>query len=350
MSSSLAGGEPLRSAQLRVPLDDSSDVGEARRVACTLARSLGFDEVRRGGVALAVTEAAANAVRHGKRGELLFRNAGAEGEPALEAVCLDRGPGMANVAECLRDGHSTGGTPGTGLGAMMRAADFFDITSAVGAGTALVLRFGRGAGGPGLSSPATLGVVCLPKPGEAESGDAWSARLRPDGASLLLADGLGHGALAAAAAAQAVRLFQQAPAEAPAALLDRIHRGLRSTRGAAAAVVQLDRPGGDARFAGIGNIAVAILHRGTSRSLISFSGIVGHQVRKIQELQYPWPEQAMLVMHSDGLQTQWKLDGYPGLTQRDPSLVAAVLYRDFSRERDDVCVLVYRPGAPGTER
>jgi hypothetical protein len=164
-----------------------------------------------------------------------------------------------------------------------------------------------------------------------------------------VADGLGHGTLAAAAATQAVRLFQQAPHERPAELLDRIHRGLRSTRGAAAAVVQLDGPSRSARFAGIGNIAAAILHHGTSRSLVSFSGIVGHQVRKIQELQYPWPEYATLVMHSDGLHTHWKLDGYPGLMQRDPSLVAAVLYRDFSRERDDVCVLVYRPATTGAE-
>jgi anti-sigma regulatory factor (Ser/Thr protein kinase) len=349
VSSSLAGGRPLRSTQVRVTLDDSSDVGEARRVAGTLARSLGFDEVRRGGVALAVTEAAANAVRHGERGEMLFRDAGTESEPVFEAVCLDRGPGMANVAESMRDGHSTGGTPGTGLGAMMRVSDFFDITSTPGAGTALVLRFGRAAGGPALASPAEVGVVCLPRPDESESGDAWSAWLGPDGASLLVADGLGHGTLAAAAAIQAVRLFQQAPDERPAELLDRIHRGLRSTRGAAAAVVQLDGPSRSARFAGIGNIAAAILHHGTSRSLVSFSGIVGHQVRKIQELQYPWPEYATLVMHSDGLHTHWKLDGYPGLMQRDPSLVAAVLYRDFSRERDDVCVLVYRPATTGAE-
>ena len=47
-------------------------------------------------------------------------------------------------------------------------------------------------------------------------------------------------------------------------------------------------------------------------------------------------------MHSDGLTAHWSLDGYPGLAERDPLMVAAVLYRDFRRVRDDATVLVLR--------
>jgi anti-sigma regulatory factor (Ser/Thr protein kinase) len=342
VSSSPAGGEP---GQRHIALADASSVGEARRAAGALAQAMGFDDSRRGTVAIAVTEAAANAVRHAQGGELLLRDAAEAGAPVLEVLCLDRGPGMANVAECLRDGFSTAGTPGTGLGAMARAADFFDITSTPGAGTALVLRFGRTAGAPAAAAPAAIGIVCVAKPGELESGDDWAARIRDGAATLLLADGLGHGTLAATAAREAARLFREAAAEAPAEIMDRIHRGLRSTRGAAAAVARVDVGQHEVRFAGIGNIGVTILSGGDVRNLVSFGGIVGHQVRKIQEMHYPWPEHAMLVMHSDGLQSQWKLDGYPGLSQRDPSLVAAVLYRDFARGRDDVAVLVYRSSA-----
>jgi anti-sigma regulatory factor (Ser/Thr protein kinase) len=326
-------------------LADASAVGAARRAAGALTYAMGFDEARRGGVAIAVTEAASNAVRHAGGGELLLREAGEGSEPVLEVLCLDRGPGMANVAECLRDGYSTAGTPGTGLGAMSRAADFFDVTSTPGAGTALVLRFGRSAGAPAATAPASLGVVCVAKPGEFVSGDDWAARIRDDDATLLLADGLGHGTFASAAAREATRLVREAAAEAPADVMDRIHRGLRSTRGAAAAVARVEVARGEVRFAGIGNIGITILGGGAARNLVSFSGIVGHQVRKIQEMRYPWPEHAMLVMHSDGLQSQWKLEGYAGLAQRDPSLIAAVLYRDFARGRDDVAVLVYRPRA-----
>jgi hypothetical protein len=53
----------------------------------------------------------------------------------------------------------------------------------------------------------------------------------------------------------------------------------------------------------------------------------------------------MFVMHSDGLSTHWSLDDYRGLRQRHPAIVAAVLYRDFSRRRDDVTVVVGREAA-----
>jgi hypothetical protein len=81
-----------------------------------------------------------------------------------------------------------------------------------------------------------------------------------------------------------------------------------------------------------------------TNSLVSYNGTVGHEVRKIQEFVYPWPKGGLLVMHSDGLGTQWRLDRYPGLVAKHPSLLAGVLYRDFNRGRDDVTVLVVREG------
>jgi hypothetical protein len=61
---------------------------------------------------------------------------------------------------------------------------------------------------------------------------------------------------------------------------------------------------------------------------------------------HAWPEHGLLVMHSDGLTGRWTLDRYPGLLVRHPALVAAVLYKDFLRGRDDATVVVVasRPG------
>jgi len=53
----------------------------------------------------------------------------------------------------------------------------------------------------------------------------------------------------------------------------------------------------------------------------------------------PWNSQSVLIMHSDGLTSKWDLNEYPGLASKHPSIIAAVLYRDFERERDDVTVL-----------
>ena len=96
------------------------------------------------------------------------------------------------------------------------------------------------------------------------------------------------------------------------------------------------------RYAGLGNIAGAIVGDAPVRHMVSHNGTAGHEARKFEEFTYPWPEGALVVVHSDGLATHWDLGRYPGLMQREPSLVAGVLYRDFSRRRDDVTVVVVR--------
>jgi hypothetical protein len=52
-----------------------------------------------------------------------------------------------------------------------------------------------------------------------------------------------------------------------------------------------------------------------------------------------------VILHSDGIATRWQLDAYPGLTACHPGVIAAVLYRDFRRERDDATVLVAKVAA-----
>jgi anti-sigma regulatory factor (Ser/Thr protein kinase) len=333
-------------------LHEASQVGEARRTAVALASTLGLSEAERSDVAIVVTEAANNVVRHGGGGEIVLQSA-ARNDPAapLEVLALDRGPGMASLAQCLRDGYSTGGTPGTGLGAIGRLAHYFEAYTHRGKGTALLCRFWARAHRPERPAPAATGGVCLPVGEETRCGDAWALAGDGERTRLLVVDGLGHGPDAATAADEAVRLFLEGHARqlgGPAELLDVLHRGMRATRGAAAAIVELLPGQRAARASGVGNISASIHAEGRSKSLISHNGIVGHQARKIDALPYAWPAGALLVMHSDGLQTRWRLEDYPGLQQRDPTLVAAVLYRDFSRGRDDVTVLVHRDVAGGT--
>jgi hypothetical protein len=107
-------------------------------------------------------------------------------------------------------------------------------------------------------------------------------------------------------------------------------------------VAVIDRERREVRYAGVGNISAGIVTGDGSRSLVSHNGTVGLQMRKTQEFVYPWPSGALLVMHSDGLATRWRLDQYPGLYRQDPALIAAMLYRDYARPRDDVSVVVCR--------
>jgi hypothetical protein len=161
-----------------------------------------------------------------------------------------------------------------------------------------------------------------------------------------VADGLGHGLLASDASSAAVRVAQQQVTEGGPRLLDRIHGALRPTRGAAVAVAELEHGRGILRYTGIGNIGGSIRsHAGAVQHLVSHAGTAGHEVRKIAEFSYRWDPGSLLVMYSDGLSSHWSLDRYPGLLSRHPSVIAGVLYRDFSRGRDDATVVVLQEAA-----
>lgn len=329
--------------QQRCEVHEVSQVAAARRVATDLATALGFDETATGEAALLVTEAATNILKHGSHGEILLRAVRRGGQDGLEIVALDHGPGMSNVAHSMADGTSGAGTYGIGLGTMQRLSHEFDIYSAPGKGTVVHLLAWPGSTPPD-EDVLQMGVVCLPMAGETVCGDAWSLACGPTRATVLVADGLGHGPDAATASEAAGEVLRRGPDYPPATIIDDAHAALRATRGAAVAVAQIDTHDEELRFAGIGNIA-AHLYGGNGierKQLVSHNGIVGSNVRKIQEFVVPWQPGALLILHSDGLATRWDLDAYPGLLSCHPALVAAMLYRDFCRRRDDVTVLVLR--------
>lgn len=322
-------------AQQRIEIEDDTQVGEARRVAATFSRSAGLSQTEAGRLAIVVNELGTNLRKHAGRGELLL----SEVPAGVEVLAIDSGPGM-DVDASLRDGLSTAGTRGEGLGAVKRQAQFFDAWSAPGKGSVVMARVCK------ETAPAALqiGAVSQPLRGEAECGDAWDLDLRRSSLRILLADGLGHGPTAARAARAAVDTFRASQnLPGPEALLHDIHAALRPTRGAAVAVAEVDLVARMLRFCGVGNIAATIESASApSRGLLSHNGIAGHEARRIQEFSLPLPSRAVLVLHSDGLTSHWKLAPYSGLHQRHAAVIAGVLYRDFRRRSDDVTVVVVK--------
>ena len=334
-----------------IGVQDSSHTAEARRLATELAASLAFSESETGNIALIVTEAAKNLLKHAGGGDLLLRAHDHEGQPVVEMLAVDKGPGIEDIGRSFQDGYSTSGTPGTGLGAIARLSSHHEIYSQPRKGTALLAQVGRREAHPHHAAKAAarfrVGAVSVAVPGEPVCGDAWGFLEHP-GASvrLVVADGLGHGLLAADAARMAVETARERLTESGDTLMDRIHTALRPTRGAAVAVAEMDSSRGTLRFTGVGNIAAAVIPpAGPVRHLVSYPGTAGHEVHKIAGFTYPCEPGSLLVMHSDGLSTHWSLDRYPGLPARHPSLIAGVLCRDFNRRRDDATVVVLQdPG------
>jgi anti-sigma regulatory factor (Ser/Thr protein kinase) len=316
-----------------------------RREAIRLANRLGFDDELQAKVALVITEASTNLLKHTVGGCLIIRSIQRQAATGLELLALNGGRGMQNVNQCLQDGYSTAGSPGTGLGAMLRCSSECHVKSWRDKGTAVVARWWLPMPEQSTAWSLDIGSVCVPKRGEAVCGDSWAYVKRASSHVFLMADGLGHGPLAASASHAAVKLLRDEPSLSPVELIEAAHRVLNKTRGAALAVAELDLRMGHVRFAGVGNIAGAIITANRAQHLVSYNGIVGHELRKVQEFTYPWSDQALLVLHSDGLSTQWNLDDYTHLKACDPSLIAGILYRDFNRGRDDATVVVAREQA-----
>jgi hypothetical protein len=62
----------------------------------------------------------------------------------------------------------------------------------------------------------------------------------------------------------------------------------------------------------------------------------------VHEYTYGWDASGPILLYSDGIATHWSPDSYGDLFSRDPSLVAGVIYRDWTRGRDDATVVVLR--------
>jgi anti-sigma regulatory factor (Ser/Thr protein kinase) len=334
--------EVIVTSPLPFVVDEPSQIGEARRRVLDLAASTGLDAELQGRLALVVNELGSNLVKHGRGGQLLVRAIGA----SVEVLAIDRGEGMADIAECFRDGYSTAGSPGNGLGAVQRLASLVDVYTMRPGGTAIVARVSANVRHGDRPVALEVGTVTVPKTGEEVCGDGFAVADDQELPSLMVVDGLGHGLGAADAARLAVRVFEAAPGLPPGAQIEAIHDALRGSRGAAVSVARIDRTRGVVTYSGLGNVAGTIVADGTSRHMVSANGTAGHDAGRIHEFTYPWSDQAMLVMHSDGLASRWQIERYPGLPGRHPSLLAGVLYRDWSRGRDDVTVVAARLRAP----
>lgn len=330
-------------SQIAISVTDQSQVGGARRAAKVLCERLQFLDEQAGKIAIVVTEAATNLAIHAKQGELLLcPNVRSDGNSFIDVIALDRGPGISDMSRCMDDGFSTAGTPGNGMGAIRRLSDKCEVFSQLGSGTVVLARIFSSATHNEFHPRLSVGFVCMPVKGEQVSGDTIAFRSCACSGSFMIADGLGHGVFANEASMEAGRIFVEEKSSTPSQMLDSMNRSLRSTRGAAVAVASIDCEARLVRYSGIGNIAGAVFQGEFSRSLISHNGIVGHHSPRVQEFTYEWPASGVLVMNSDGLVTNWRINQYPGLMQKDPALMAAVLYRDFSRGRDDVAILVVK--------
>ena len=122
-----------------LPLITSEDIVRVRQAVRQRAVDLGFSLVEQTKVVTAASELARNTVQHGGGGRATIETVVNGIRRGVRLVFEDEGPGIANIPEAMKDGFSTGGGMGLGLSGSKRLSSEFEITSAVGAGTRVVI-------------------------------------------------------------------------------------------------------------------------------------------------------------------------------------------------------------------
>jgi serine/threonine-protein kinase RsbT len=121
--------------QETVPIGNSADVVLARQKVRQWAIEMKFTLVDQTKLVTAASELARNALEHGKGGQMIIEQVENSAKNGLKLVFEDRGPGIKDVEAALRDGFTTGGGMGLGLGGSKRLVNDFEIQSEAGKGT-----------------------------------------------------------------------------------------------------------------------------------------------------------------------------------------------------------------------
>lgn len=351
-----------------LPVEDPSQVHAAVAMADAAVAHAGLSPADRAACALVATELATNLARHARQGRLVAT--ATEPGPAawVQLAAVDHGPGIPDIGTAMADGYSTTASSlGGGLGACSRAAGAFDLYAAPGAGTVVVARIGPGSspgsstGGADGSSPGgadggaaglagvRVGGILSAQPGERESGDAWGVVWGAGTLTVVIMDGLGHGPEAARAAAAGLREVAAqtgravpAGADDPVTLLGQMDRQLLGGRGAVAAIARLN--GGEIAFGGVGNIGARLGPNGRAHGLVSSMGTLGLGQRlRPGATVTPWRPHSLFTAHTDGIRPGWDLSRYPGATDHDPAVAAALIWRDAATRGDDAAVVMIAP-------
>ncbi len=300
----------------------------------------GIREPRLNELDIVVAEMTSNLFKFGDQGEILAGVFANGGNPYIELISIDSGPGMTNPAKMLHDGVSTVNTMGHGLGSIKRLSGDFDLYSLPGWGTIVLSRIYNEPERKAGREPVVVRALVVSKPGETTCGDGLIIKKTTSYLKLTLADGLGHGPEANKAvneAAAAIRVF---PDQSPTDTIRFIHPAIKKTRGAVMNVLLYDFASKTWRSTGVGNIAVRMFGPNQVKNHMSYNGIVGHNIpNSMNEQVYSAEQYNLVVLCSDGIKTRWDIIKYPNIRKFDPAILNAAIYKDHARRTDDMSVV-----------
>ena len=121
------------------PIQSSSDIVKVRQLVREWVVKLGFSLVDQTKMVTAASELARNTLDHGGGGQVRVEALNSEARRAVRLTFSDKGPGIDDVEQAMKDGYTTGGGMGLGLGGAKRLVNDFEIASEPGQGTRVTI-------------------------------------------------------------------------------------------------------------------------------------------------------------------------------------------------------------------
>ena len=340
----------MSSRSVRLQIRSEPDAMRPVMEATRRARQIGFGPQEAQAISTAVSELARNILKYASTGEVIIEETQSGRRKGLQITARDRGPGIADVESAMRDHFSSGGTLGLGLPGVKRMMDEFEIDSAPGRGTRVVIRKWLGPHGDlGRSrlrealkrsgEGRTGGQIS--NGGERVSGDAAVIEQREGFIFAALIDALGHGPSAHRIAVQGAAYLKESWTSDVLATLHGLHDALRGTEGAAAGLCVLEVATSTVRYAGVGNTVIRSFGSREER-LYSAAGTLGHQMRTPKEQRLVVTPGDVLMLYSDGIKERFELDDYPQLRYQKSRTIAKTVVERFGKDHDDAGCVVLR--------
>lgn len=179
-----------------------------------------------------------------------------------------------------------------------------------------------------------------PARGEKICGDTYLV-VRGPTTIVALADGLGHGPIAAEASVAFCDYVGREADRSAEQILRGATSAISKTRGAAAALLHIDEEAGRLVFAGVGNIELQAVSRVPIRPVCT-PGIVGRPLRKVVAYRYDLSPGDLLALYSDGISSRLDLKEFQRL---EPQQVADSILERHGKHHDDATIVVIKAPA-----
>lgn len=320
-----------------LPIQKAADVDRLRQEAVALGKHVGLHPSDLGTLGLAVSEIGTNALKYAQKAEAsveLTRDGA-----GVRFVMVDSGPGIPDIEQAMRDGHSTGGSLGMGLGAARRAADHFSLTSSPRGTCVVVEKYRR-------KNPSVMDFAALtsPRSGMTANGDQHEA-YGFDGESMLVAlvDGHGSGEPAERSSKLALQVIGRYATLPLDLMIESVHQALAAEpdmRGSELILARFVPP--VLSLAGVGNLGAVLRadQEYTYRPQMGCCGLV--LPGRIRVKSFEIMKRFDLFLHTDGVAGAFYNDLPDARCMADE--MARYIFDKHSRRSDDATIAVLRYG------